>query len=236
MNLDEMVRDPAATAPARRGLEFRKRPDIVVGGLPTVSLLPSELRNAAREKSVRRALVAAVVVALVVVGGATAGAAAVSGAAQSRLDLANAETQTLLGQLGKFRDVQALQQDILLGKAAVKVGSSTEIDWQQQLEAIEADMPGDFTITSVQADGATPTLDYPQGTSPLDRPRAASMTLGVTAPDASLLPRWLRKLRSLPAYADATASVTSDGASGYIVQVVLHLSPKALISGAKVAK
>lgn len=236
MKFDELVENQETAAPAKRGLELRKRPEFIVGGLPTVSLLPREFKAAARGKSIRRAFVAGVVVAVVIAGGATAGATALAGAAQARLDASNATTQRLIGQLSGFRDVQALQQDIAIGNAAVTVGTSTEIDWQKQIDAIESDMPSGWTVTTIQADSATPVTTYPQGSTPLDRPRAASLQMGITTNDITAVGPWLRKLRDIPSYADATASVVSDDTAGYTIQLTIHLSPKALESAGKAAK
>ena len=235
MNLDEMVLSKESPAQTKRGLELRRRPQIHVGGLPTVSLLPREIRAAARDRTIRRALVGAVVVALVVAGGSTAAAAALASAAQTRLNAENSRSQTLLTQLATFADVQALQRSIAVGKAGVAVGSSTEIDWQAQFEAIEGDMPAGFAVTSITADSASAIAIYQQGTTPLELPRAATVTLNVAAPTITQLPIWLRKLRSIPAYADATASVASNDTEGYSIVLTIHLSPKALIT-AKAAK
>lgn len=228
MSVEPVVRSSDVKASGRRGLELRKPPVIVVGGLPSVSLLPGELRDAARGRSIRRALVGAVVVAVLLAGGATAGATVLAGSAQTRLDAAGAESNALVGQLAKFKDVQALQHDVVLGRAAVQVGSSAEIDWQTQLDAIEADMPSNYAVASVVGDSANVIQDYPQGSTPLEMPRAATLTLNVEAPNITKLPIWLRKLRSIPAYADATASASASDRTGYEVTVVVHLSPKAL--------
>jgi hypothetical protein len=237
MSLDQLVQKPATTTSGRRALTLRRRPEtIVAGGLPTVSLIPRELRAAARERAIRRYLVMGVATALVVAAAATAGATAIAAGAQARLDTANAQTQSLVGQLGKFRDVQVLQQDLALGNAAVGVTTSTEIDWQTQIDAIEADMPKGFSVTSFQADSATVVAAYGQGASPLEKPRAATVQLSVTTADITGLPKWLRMLRSIPAYADATASVLSDGTSTYSVQLTIHLSPKALVTAGKASQ
>jgi hypothetical protein len=238
MKFDELVEKQETAAPAKRGLslELRKRPEFIVGGLPTVSLLPRELKAAARGRSLRRMFIGGVVVAIIVAGGATAAATALAGSAQARLDASNATTQGLVAQLGKFRDVQALQQSILLGTAAVQVASSTEIDWQAQIDAIEGDMPSGWAVTGIQADSASPITDYAQGTSPLDQPRAASMQMSITTNDITTVGPWLHKLRTITAYADATAAIISDESSGYTIQLTLHLSPKALISAGKASK
>ena len=231
MNFDQMVDRQETATPARRGLELRKRPEVfVVGGLPTVSLLPRELKAAARDKSIRRGLIGLVVVAVVIAGGATAGATALSGAAQSKLDAANAQTQTLVGQLAKFRDVQVLQQGVNLGKAAVTVGTSTNVDWQAQIDSIEADMPSGYTVTSILADSASPIAAYAEGLTPIEQPRAASVSMTVTSSSITELPIWLRKLRSIPAYADASASVSSGSGAAYTVNLTIHLSSKALVN------
>lgn len=236
VNFDQRVESQEKAAPAKRGFDLRKRPEVFVGGLPTVSLLPRELKSAARSRTIQRALIAGVVVAVVVAGGATAGAAALAGAAQARLDASNATTQQLVKQLAKFRDVQTLQQQIADGKAAVQVGSSTEIDWQAHIDAIEALMPSEWTVTSIMADSVSPVTAYQQGSSPLERPRAATMQMAITTNDISEVGPWLRKVRDVAAYADATASVMSDQNAGYAVQLTLHLSPKSLISAGKAAQ
>jgi hypothetical protein len=235
MKFDEIV-EQEAPAPAKRGLELRRRPPVILaGGLPTVSLLPREFRAAARGRTIKRAFVAGVVVAVAVAASATAGATALSNAAQSRLDDSNATTQQLVGQLAKFREVQALQQGIAVGNAAVQVGTSTEIDWQAQIDAVESAMPAGWTVTSITADSASPVQSYTQGTSPIEMPRAATMLVSITTNDISSVGPWLRELRSTKAYADATASVLSDSSS-YNIQLTLHLSPKAIVSAGKASK
>ena len=233
MTFEEMVR--TKDAPARRGLEIRRRPEIMVGGLPAVSLLPRELKAAARDRSVRRLLVVGVAATLVVALGGTAGAMVLDNAAQSRLASSSARSQQLVAQLGKFKDVQQLQQGIALGGAAAAVGDSTEIDWNAQIQDIKADMPSGYSVQTVTADSASAIAPYPQGTTPLEQPRAATLAMTVTTQSILELPIWLRKLRSIPAYADATANVSSDQTTGYSVLVTIHLSPKALVN-AKVTK
>lgn len=236
MSAEETLQKQEVAPVQRRGLELRRRPEVFVGGLPIVSLLPSEFRDAARSRSIRRAMAGGVLAAVLLAGGATAGAVALASSAQTRVNEQTAESQSLLAQIAKFKDVQTLQQSIAVGDAAVKVGSSTEIDWQAQIEAVEAEMPSGYTVVSVSGDSASPVDAYTQGTSPLELPRAATLQMSVATSDITTLPPWLRKLRSIPAYADATASVNSDAPGTYTVQLVIHLSPKALLAAGKAAK
>lgn len=235
-NFDQVVERPEQATPARRGIELRRRPDFTVGGLPSVSLLPRELKAAARTRSIQRAFGAGVVLAVIIAGGATAGASALAGAAQSRLDASNASSRQLVAQLSRFQDVQKLQQSILLGSAAVSVASSTEVDWQAQIDEVEALMPAGWTVTTIQADSATPIVDYSQGSTPLEVPRAASMQMSIATNDITAVGPWLRKVRTIPAYGDATASVISDETAGYTIQLTLHLTQKALVNAGKSAK
>lgn len=236
MSAENILQTQEATPVQRRGLELRRRPEVFVGGLPTVSLLPSEFRDAARNRSIRRAFAGGVLAAVLIAGAATAGAVTLASAAQSRVDSATTDAQALSAQVAKFKDVQTLQQSIAVGDAAVKVGSSTEIDWQAQIQSIEADMPSGYRITGISGDSASPVDAYPQGTSPLELPRAASVQVTVVTSNITTLPPWLRKLRSMPAYADATASVASDDPGSYTVLLVIHLSPKALVTAGKAAR
>ena len=236
MSFEEMVRpgaaaDVAATTTPRRGLELRRPPRPIAGGMPRVSLLPPVMRDAERMRGVRRVLVVVVVVTALAAAADVAGASAIAGAAEASVVAETQRSQQLGTQIAKFAALQKLQQRIALAQAAVRVGSSTEIDWQKQLNAIEADMPDGFTVTTVTADGATPIADYVQGSSPLDRPRAATVTLTLAAESIDLLPVWLRKLRSIPSYADVIPEVTAgaDGA-GFTVQLTIHLNKNAIVA------
>ena len=205
-----------------------RRPRLAVGLVPQVTLLPAEVLEAGTFAARRRRLVGAVVLAAAAAVVAVVLATGVDGAASARLAQENARTAVLTPQLGKFDDVRDLQRRIALGRAAVKVGGSTMIDWNEQITDIEASMPSSFTVTSVSAAGATPTSVYPQGSTPLEPRRAATVTL--TATTSSLGPdyaAWLRLLRSTRAYADATATLaTNEGVT--TVTLTVHLDAKAI--------
>lgn len=222
-DIDQIIEGTAVAAPATPS----KIP------MPQVSLLPTEIRSAARGRTTRIALAGAVVVALVAVMGATALATVGASDAQLRLDGANARTGVLSSQVGKFTDVQRLQKTLALGKAAAAVGASTEVDWTKQMADIERDMPDGYRVESITADSATPFEDYQQGNTPLELPRAATVQLVASTPTITDLPEWLRRLRTIPAYADATASVQDSETDGYSVALTVHLSPKAEVRLAK---
>lgn len=224
-DLDSLIRGAiASTTDRRSGGHVRT--------MPQVSLMPAEISGLARGRRVRAALAGVVVLAVLATAGGVALATTVSSEADARAAAAQQRLSSASAQLAKFKDVQSLQQRIALGEAAQRVGSSTAIDWQRWIGLIEADLPAGFSVQSVQTDSATPFADYPQGTTPLDRPRAATVQLTMTAPSIAELPVWLRGLKSLPAYADATPTVTS-GESGYTVLVTIHLTTAAYITPLK---
>lgn len=216
VDLDQLIRG-AVEGAAKKHERLR---------VPQVSLLPTEIRGAGRAQRTRGLLAVGVVAAALLTAAAVTVASGVSADATARSTAATSRLSAASAQLAKFKDVQALQQRIAAGDAAVRVGGATAIDWQRYLGLLTADMPTGFTVTTVQTDAATSAGDYTQGATPLDRPRAATVVLTTATPSIVELPVWLRKLKSVPAYADATPNV-STSESGYTVQVTIHLTTAA---------
>lgn len=217
----------------RQPVSLQRSPHNLVGGTPQVSLLPPEVREAGAVAAHRRKLVAVVVVAALVAVAAVAAAQNAAGGAQARLAGVNRQASVLAAQTARFRDVRSLESVIAAGRAGVDVGSSTLIDWQQQIDLIEAAMPSGYSVTALSANGATPFMAYPQGDNLLEPRRAATVTLTVAAPTMGHpFSVWLRKLRSIPAYADATASTVRDAGTGAnTITLIVHLTPKVLSPG-----
>lgn len=228
MSFDEMLSAPTAAASETKTRRALGRTQAVIGGSPRVSLLPPEIKDAARGRVLRRGMAALVLVSVVVVAAAATLAGAAQASADQELADASARTGTLTSQLAKFSNVQKLQSSVAVGEAAVKVGSSTQIDWKARISEVLASMPYGYSVQSITADSASPVVDYPQGTDPLEKPRAATIQLAVAAPTIEPLSPWLRELRSIPSYADATASSQRADGSGYTVSITLHLNSKAI--------
>jgi hypothetical protein len=215
--------DEAKAAPVKR-----QRP--MVGTFAQVSLLPREMLVADRRRAVRRRLIGVVVVTAVVVAAGVAGSAVLAvGAAD---DLARQQEQsTLLSQrLLKYQDVQRLESQLALDKAATRVGSSTAVDWDPQIDRIKASLPAGYAISAVSTDSATPILDYQQGDTPLDQPRAGSVTITARTTSIAQLPSWISAVSALPEVADASPNVTSSDAGKYTIVLTVHLSTKAYIT------
>ena len=221
-DLDSLIRGAIASTTDRRSGRSAV--------MPQVSLLPAEIRSGAQDRRVRVGLVALVAVAALATGAGFVLASDSASDAEARAATKQSELLAATAQLGKFNDIRELQQRIVLGTAALRVGSSTEIDWKRWTGLVLADMPAGFTLTGIKADGATPYLDYAQGATPIDDGvRAATITVTATTPSITELPVWLRELKGLQAYTDLSPAVS--GSEGdYTVEVVVHLSPAAYVT------
>lgn len=208
----------------------KQRPRPVVGTFAQVSLLPREMLQADHRRKVRRRLVAAVVLTAVVVAGGVAGSAALAVGASASLAAQNARSAELAQQLGKYGVVQQLQGKLALGKAAVRVGSSTAIDWDPEIDRIKAKMPAGYHITAISTDAASPVTDYAQGGTPLDAPRAATVTITAKTSSLAQLPRWISSVTALPEVADASPSVNAADSAEYTVVLTTHLTTKAYMT------
>ena len=213
----------------RRPLGVPHGPKSGIGSVPQVSLLPAEVRLAGSAAHHRRRLIAAVVVAVVLAGGGVIAATRVEDAAQARLDLATKQSAIVTGQLAKFDDVRALEQRIAAGEAAAEVGGATTIDWDRRIGDIEADKPVGYTVIGIDASGASPIAEYPQGSTIVEPRRAATVVMTLrTASVGSEFPVWLSRLRALPECTDVSGTTSADSADTFTVTITIHFSPKAI--------
>ena len=198
---------------------------LVIGGRPSVDLLPTEVLVERRQRAgVRRAWLGVVVVA-VAVGAVTVLASASAIQADSALAEARQETDSLLAQQQQYRDVRTTETQSELLRAAQAVGGSTEIDWQATLQRVQSSLPGGVTITGVQIDSATPMAPYEQATTPLQGQRVATLTIDAASSTLPSVPAWLDSVKKVPGYVDANAnSVTLDTSTNvYTVDMTIHL-------------
>lgn len=237
--------DPSAVEPKKKGQKSKPRPEapakqakqpkstgkvaLVVGGEPRVDLLPMEVRAQRRASSTRRSLGYGVAATVVVVALAGGGAAALSISAQANLATSQAETGTILAQQTKFLDVRQVQDQVALATAAQQVGASTEIDWKSYLDKVQATLPANVVITTVNVDSATPLALFSQATAPLQGARVATVAFTATSPTLPQVPEWLVALAKLPGFADATpGTVTLDTtANSYTVNMTMHINQDA---------
>lgn len=221
--------DRGQTKRASRGTGSGKGAGGALGGEPRVSLLPAEVNDFQKARSVRRRLGLGVIFAILVALCAAGGAMYLASDSTVKLEAARAQQASILAQEAQFTDLRTAQAGITLIEAGQYVGASTEIDWKTYLESLQSTLPEGVVISSVQIDSATPFADYVQSTSPLEGPRVATLVFTAVSPGLPSIPTWLNGLGTLPGFADATpgsVSVQGDGSS-YLVNITMHINSEA---------
>lgn len=198
---------------------------LLVGGVPRVDLLPTEVLVDRRQRAVVRRVWLGVVLLTAAAGGVVLLTAADAIQQDAHLADVRRETDSLLLQQQQYRDVRSVETQSGLLRAAQSVGGSTEIDWQATLQGVQNSLPTGVAITGVQIDSATPLETYTQATGPLQGQRVATLTVDAASPTLPSVPSWLDAVKSLPGYVDANAnSVTLDTSTGiYTVDMTIHL-------------
>lgn len=202
--------------------------DLVIGGEPRVHLLPPEVRQQRKAKTIRRRLGLGVVAVVAITAVGTGAAFMLAVQAQQQLASEEALTPGLIAEQAKYSEVRVVQSEVDLVKAAQQVGVSTEVDWKKYLEGVQSILPPSVTISTVAVDSASPLALYGQPTAPLQGARVA--TVAFTAESAVLpdVPTWLDALATLPGYADALpGSVSRDESGVYTVTITMHVNDAA---------
>jgi hypothetical protein len=205
-----------------------KKQSLIVGGESRVDLLPPEVRYTRKAKVIHRRLGFLVFLIVILMVGGIALVRAQAIQAQTNLSIEEANTSSLLMQQRKYGEVQKVQNEIASIQAAQQVGTSTEINWEQYLTSVQATLPPNVTLDTVNIDSATPFAPYTQATAPLQGSRIA--TLSFTAKSSTLpeVPAWLNALTTLPGYADASpGSVTRNDSGTYSVNITMHINQAA---------
>lgn len=216
------------TAPPRTSASSSGRKAVPLGAPPRVSLMPPELGERVRQLGIQRGLrlimFAVVVLVLAAVGGVWYLAFNANLAAQAE----QARTTDLLLEQQKYADVQYAIRQTELGEAALRVGGSTEVDWQDYLNRVQASLPAGVVLDSFTVDAATVTSQYPQSSIPLQGARVATLNFTAISPTLPEIPGWLNSMRDLPGFVDATpGSVSLNDDGTYTANIVLHIDAQA---------
>lgn len=200
-----------------------------IGGEPRADLLPPELRTQRKALKIRRRLWLGVITLVVLMVLGTGLGALQTFAIQVNLVSEQTKTTALLLEQRKYIAVRAVQDDAEMVKAAQEVGTSTEIDWQKYLKAVQTTLPANVVLTSVTIEAGSPLQSYTQATVPLQGARVATLSFTATSPTLPQVPAWLDSLTGLPGFADASpGSVTREEATGvYTVDITMHISEAA---------
>lgn len=194
---------------------------------PRANLLPPEIGQNHRRRAVRRGLRLLVVVAVLLAIGGVAGAWYFSTLGAQRLAAEQRRTVDLAAQLKEYQSVSDTTSGIALGKAAVKVGGSTDIDWASYLQKLQATLPAGVTLSNVTIDSAGITAPFEQSDVPLEGPRVATLTFTASSSTLPSIPDWIDGLGSLPGFADASPNSVTQSESGFEASVTMHITTDA---------
>jgi hypothetical protein len=204
--------------------------ELVLGGEPHVHLLPPEVIDGQKSKTLRRMIAGTVVGGVLLLGAGTAAASWQAGQAGQKLLNAQTRSDDLLASQLEFASVVQVQAAVDAAAAARRVGTSTEIDWKKYLDDIRGLLPADVTVDTVAIDSTSPLLPYAQPLVPLQGARVATVILAVTSPGLPQVPDWLENFRDLPGYADsAPGTITRTDTGSYTVTLTLHVNADAYL-------
>ncbi|WP_199281205.1 hypothetical protein [Salinibacterium sp. CAN_S4] len=211
-----------------RGSGTPKAKPLSLGGAPRADLLPPEVGEGNRAKSVRRGLKLGILGVLVIVLAATGGAWFLAFIAHNNLIASQDETVVLLADQAAHAEVRDVKNNVAVSKAAQEVGGSTEIDWKTYLLALQATLPAGVIVTGVDTDTASPVTDFAQSTVPLEGGRIGTLVFAAASPTLPSIPTWLNGLKSLPGFVDAVPnSVTQQTDGSYTASITMHINAEA---------
>ncbi|MEO7349944.1 MAG: hypothetical protein ABIW32_08840 [Terrimesophilobacter sp.] len=205
--------------------------NLVIGGPPRADLLPPEVGLAAKSRVMRRNAAALIILTVLAVIAVYGGVTFLALGAQSQLDAATNRTQQLLAEQGKYSEVKQVTSMLKAAEAARMVGTSTEIDWEAYLTAIQNSLPAGTLVTNVVAETATPITAFAPPSAPLQGDRIGELKFTATSSSLPDVEQWLDALAKLDGYVDASpGSVTLNAdAMSYEVTITMHVNKDALL-------
>ena len=206
----------------------KQKTELIIGGESQIDFLPREIRDKRRGKVLRRRLGFSIFIIVLLLVGCTALVRAQAVQAHRNLAIEEANTQFLITEQQKYSEVAKAQQRIATIQAAQEVGTSTEINWKEYLTSVQATLPSNVKIQTINIDSATPFAPYTQATAPLQGSRIATLSFTAMSPTLPKVPTWLIALTTLPGYSDASpGSVTRTEAGTYSVNITMHINEAA---------
>lgn len=209
-------------------ITLTRPPVLILGGVSQIDLLPPEFRQRRKAKVLRRRLGFALALLAVLIGGVVALLGAQAQQARRDLEIAQANTIYLQSQQKIYNEVRQVQNEVSAVQAAQRIGTATEIDWQEYLTSVQATLPKSVAIETIKIDAATPFAPYTQPTAPLQGARIATLSFTAISPTLPQVPAWLISLTSLKGYADASpGSVVRNEDGTYAVSITMHINQEA---------
>jgi Tfp pilus assembly protein PilN len=200
---------------------------------PQVNLLPAEVTQGRRLKSIKRLLLLALLVVLLLATLAYTGAVYVAGQAADDLAAAQADTARLQEEKAAFAEVPAILSSISQAESARQQGMSSEILWGTYLESLRGTAPAGVSFDTLTVNVGTPSQPYVGSTDPLATPGSIGQisftARSTTLPDTGAWIDGINTIKGLDNPSFSAASLTEDeGVVFYQVEATVDLLPSAL--------
>jgi Tfp pilus assembly protein PilN len=203
--------------------------ELVIGGAPRADLLPQEIKNEVRAKAQRRRLFLGAALAVGLVGAVFAFSVFMVVSSAVVLASANERTAVLLTEQTKYAEVRTVETQVATAEAARRIGTSTEIDWEQYLQSVQSTLPDGATTQTLTVASATPLTVFTVPANPLEGSRMAEIVFAVTTPALPDVAVWMDNLAETPGFVDAYPSaIVMNDAGNYSVGMTMHINEGAL--------
>jgi hypothetical protein len=154
-------------------------PQLQLGGMPTVDLLPPEVGMRRKERTLRSVLVFLVLLTVAVVIVAWELSSLLAQSAQSQLVAAQANTQDILTQQQGYSELTTTRSLVTEATGARTLFTSTEVSWADIVASMKAVLPPGAFITTATLTGRAPWEPALVQTGALQGERVATISLTV---------------------------------------------------------
>lgn len=206
----------------------RAIPGLELGGEPRVNLLPPEVTQGAKARSVRVRLSLLVVLALLLVGGVYAWATFQTAQVNMRLADARLVTESLLAEQAEYSDATTMAELVASSGATAALATSTEVLWAPLFDKLIPLVPSGTSIYDVTAEARTPWEQPLAPISDLRQPRVASIQLVIWSATPTEATAFFNSASKLEFVADSSIDIVELGVSAYETTVTLNLTEDAL--------
>ncbi|CAN5561701.1 hypothetical protein BH10ACT7_BH10ACT7_13910 [soil metagenome] len=212
-------------------MRARRASELTIGGEPRVDLLPPEMRRARKDAAIRAGMLVLLGALVIAVVAGTFGTSLLAAAAEAELAAEQEKTTELFAQQQEFIEVRQNAQQIAQIEAAVRVGTSTLVDWETLLASLTAAFPEGTAVRSFTLQSATPLVGQPQATTPLAQAGIATVAFEVYTPTLLESEVWIRSLVPIEGVADVDADSVRSAEGGYLTRLTVWVDETVLMDG-----
>lgn len=207
---------------------FSRPSGIVLGAEPRADLLPPEVGQTRRARTIRRLLAFLAIVTIVVVGGGYSAAALRAAQAQGGLEDAQRRTATLQAEKLEYAEATSLSTLVTTVTMARALGVSNEVLWNRYYNAIAAFLPAGVSIVSGSMTSRVPWAPELVPSGPLRVPRIATMTMVLSSENILDETAIVRRLAELPGFGDASPDTLARQEDSYRMTITINLTSDAV--------